>query len=213
MQDKADPAELLAPKNIDRKELLDYARTAAEFSTKKELPNLQFAVNSVGKPDIAIFDFTSMFQAKSSTRAIVRRGYDLLQCLVGDTLLEPFWPIGSGCARGFLSAMDAAFAIKQWSNRKNSILGVLAQRESVYRLLRHTTQENLQRNTDAFTLDPATRYPNLNMNAVQMHDVKELLDSDDPKQYEHDFMDSEKPKLTKKPTNNSTVQSSNHVFN
>lgn len=97
------------------------------------MPNLEFAVNHYGKPDVAMFDFTSMFAAESSCRVIVRKNYRLMQCLVGDSLLEPFWPTGSGCARGFLSSMDAAYAIKLWNNTRNSILGVVAQRESIYR--------------------------------------------------------------------------------
>lgn len=133
LQDFADPAELLAQSNVNTEKLLDYAREAAEFSTKYQMPNLEFAVNHYGKPDVAMFDFTSMFAAESSCRVVVRNNFRLLQCLVGDSLLEPFWPTGSGCARGFLSSMDAAYAIKLWANPSNSVLGVIAQRESIYR--------------------------------------------------------------------------------
>ena len=31
------------------------------------------------------------------------------------SLLEPFWPDGTGCARGFLSALDAAWMLRSWS--------------------------------------------------------------------------------------------------
>ena len=31
------------------------------------------------------------------------------------SLLEPFWPDGTGCARGFLSALDAAWMVRSWS--------------------------------------------------------------------------------------------------
>lgn len=118
---------------MSAEKLLDYAREAAEFSTKYQMPNLEFAVNHYGKPDVAMFDFTSMFAAETSCRVMLRNGHRLLQCLVGDSLLEPFWPTGSGCARGFLSSMDAAYVTKLWSNPRNSILGVVAQRESIYR--------------------------------------------------------------------------------
>ena len=37
----------------------------------------------------------------------------LLEILV--SLLEPFWPDGTGCARGFLSALDAAWMLRSWS--------------------------------------------------------------------------------------------------
>ncbi|KAM7360809.1 molecule interacting with CasL isoform 2-T2 [Cochliomyia hominivorax] len=190
LQDFADPAELLAPVNVNTEKLLDYAREAAEFSTKYQMPNLEFAVNHYGKPDVAMFDFTSMFAAESSCRVIVRKGFRLLQCLVGDSLLEPFWPTGSGCARGFLSSMDAAYAIKLWSNPGNSTLGVVAQRESIYRLLGQTTPENLQRDIGSYTVDPATRYPNLNRTSVNVWQVKHLIDTDDKSILEQTFMDA-----------------------
>lgn len=190
IQDFADPAELLKPSNVNTERLADYAREAAYFSTKYQMPNLEFAVNHYGKPDVAMFDFTSMFAAENSSRITVRKNYRLLQCLVGDSLLEPFWPTGSGCARGFLSSMDAAFTIKLFANNSNSLLAVLAQRESIYRLLAQTTPENLHRDIGAYTLDPTTRYPNLNRQVVAPYQVKNLLDTDDPILLEQTFMDT-----------------------
>ncbi|XP_058822163.1 F-actin-monooxygenase Mical isoform X2 [Topomyia yanbarensis] len=190
IQDYADPAELLSSSNVDTAKLLDYAREAANFSTKYQMPNIEFAVNHYGKPDVAMFDFTSMFAADNSCKVTVRKNYRLLSCLVGDSLLEPFWPTGSGCARGFLSSMDAAYAIKLFSNQKNSLLAVLAQRESIYRLLAQTTPENLHRDIGAYTLDPSTRYPNLNKASVNIIQVKHLLDSDDPALLEQTFLDT-----------------------
>lgn len=29
-------------------------------------------------------------------------------------LLQPFWPMGTGCARGFLAAFDTAWMVKSW---------------------------------------------------------------------------------------------------
>lgn len=174
-QDYADPAELLSGANVDTGNLLDYAREAAEFSTKYQMPNLEFAVNHYGKPDVAMFDFTSMFAADNSCRVTVRKNFRLLSCLVGDSLLEPFWPTGSGCARGFLSSMDSAYTIKLFSNPRNSILAVLAQRESIYRLLAQTTPENLNRDIGSYTLDPSTRYPNLNKASVMVQQVSLVL--------------------------------------
>uniref|UniRef100_A0A1A9VGD2 F-actin monooxygenase n=1 Tax=Glossina austeni TaxID=7395 RepID=A0A1A9VGD2_GLOAU len=196
LQDFADPAELLAPANVNTDKLLDYAREAAEFSTKYQMPNLEFAVNHYGKPDVAMFDFTSMFAAESSCRVIVRKGFRLMQCLVGDSLLEPFWPTGSGCARGFLSSMDAAYAIKLWSNSFNSVLGVVAQRESIYRLLNQTTPENLQRDIGSYTVDPATRYPNLNRTSVNVWQIKHLVDTDDQQILEQTYMDTNTLQIT-----------------
>ena len=39
----------------------------------------------------------------------------VLILLILTSLLEPFWPDGTGCARGFLSALDAAWMLRSWS--------------------------------------------------------------------------------------------------
>lgn len=200
MHDYADPAGLLAASNVNTQKLLDYAREAAEFSTElSAVPNLEFAVNHYGKPDVQMFDFTSMFASENSSRILVKNNHRLLKCLVGDSLLEPFWPTGSGCARGFLSSMDAAYAIKLFTNQNNSLLGVLAQRESIYRLLAQTTPENLHRDIGSYTLDPATRYPNLNRTSVMAHQVKSLLESDDPALLEQVHIDTNVLQLMPEP--------------
>lgn len=73
-------------------------------------------------------------------------------------LLQPFWPTGSGCARGFLGAMDMAWAVKNWASGRYTPLEVMAHRESIYQLLSQTTPENLSKNFGAYSLDPSTRY-------------------------------------------------------
>ena len=179
MQDHADTAKLLAKENVDREALMHYAREAAEFSTEYQMMDMEFAVNHYGQPDVAMFDFTSMYAAENASRVLERRGHRLLMILVGDSLLEPFWPTGSGCARGFLSSLDACWAIKGWG-ASVSPLEVIAERESIYRLLGQTTPENLNRDYAAYTLDPHTRYPNLNVSSVTPIQVRSLLDTDDP---------------------------------
>ncbi|KAK9310366.1 hypothetical protein QLX08_000356 [Tetragonisca angustula] len=179
LQDYADTAKLLAKENVDREALMLYAREAAEFSTEYQMIGMEFAVNHYGQPDVAMFDFTSMYAAENASRILERRGHRLLMILVGDSLLEPFWPTGSGCARGFLSSLDACWAIKSWG-ASVSPLEVIAERESIYRLLGQTTPENLNRDYAAYTLDPHTRYPNLNVSSVTPIQVRSLLDTDDP---------------------------------
>lgn len=44
-------------------------------------------------------------------------------------------------------------------------------RESIYRLLPQTTPENIAKNFDQYTVDPGTRYPNLNSSCVRTHQV------------------------------------------
>ena len=93
---------LLSPGNIDRQNLAKYATEACLFATghySRKLPHTNFALNSHGEPDLSIFDFTNLYAAKNSCRAVVRKGFPLLLSVAGDSLLEPFWPDGTGCAR------------------------------------------------------------------------------------------------------------------
>lgn len=79
---------MLALENINKEALTEYAREAANFSTNYSLPQLEFAVNHYGQPDVAMFDFTSMYAAENSSHVIQRNGHKLLTTLVGDSLLE-----------------------------------------------------------------------------------------------------------------------------
>ena len=65
-----------------------YARQAANFSTSYQMMNMEFAVNHYGQPDVAMFDFTSMYAAENASRILDRHGHKLLMLLVGDSLLE-----------------------------------------------------------------------------------------------------------------------------
>ncbi|CAH2985181.1 unnamed protein product [Chilo suppressalis] len=181
LNDFAEVSRLLHVENVDRCALMRYAQEAARFSTGGRLPLRDFALNHYGEPDVALFDFTSMYAAENASLVRERFGRRLLCQLVGDSLLEPFWPTGSGCARGFLSALDAAWAVRAWGHTPPPHpLHVVAERESVYRLLAQTTPENLHRDFGAYTLDPGTRYPNLNRTAVAPHRVTSFYDSDEP---------------------------------
>ena len=88
MQDHKDPRDLLGPKNINKAALLEYIRDTCDYCTDYQLPNLAFAVNIKGEPDVALFDFTSMYAARNSIRVTERKGKQLLSLLVGDSLLE-----------------------------------------------------------------------------------------------------------------------------
>ncbi|XP_075991506.1 molecule interacting with CasL isoform X2 [Anticarsia gemmatalis] len=181
LNDYAEVSRLLSVENVDRAALMRYAQEAARFSTDGRMPLRDFALNHYGEPDVALFDFTSMYAAENASMVYERHGRRLLCQLVGDSLLEPFWPTGSGCARGFLSALDAAWAVRAWGmNPAPHPLEVIAERESIYRLLAQTTPENLHRDFGAYTLDPGTRYPNLNRAAVTPHRVTSFYDSDEP---------------------------------
>ncbi|KAI2648425.1 Protein-methionine sulfoxide oxidase mical2b [Labeo rohita] len=144
---------LLASDNVNQEALLSYAREAADFGTNYQLPSLDYAINHYGQPDVAMFDFTCMYASENAAL--------------------PFWPMGTGCARGFLAAFDTAWMIKGWAQGKGP-LDLLSERESIYRLLPQTTAENISKNFEQYTIDPATRYPNLNSTCVRPHQVRHL---------------------------------------
>uniref|UniRef100_A0A7N5ZVG2 F-actin monooxygenase n=1 Tax=Anabas testudineus TaxID=64144 RepID=A0A7N5ZVG2_ANATE len=160
LQDFSDTEQLLSRGNVNQDALQAYARQAANFSTNHQLPSLDFAMNHYGQPDVAMFDFTCMYASENAAMVHQRHGHQLLVTLVGDSLLEPFWPMGTGVARGFLAALDSAWMIRRWA-QGGAPLDVLAERESLYRLLPQTTPENMQRNIILFSVDPATRYLNI----------------------------------------------------
>jgi len=73
-------------------------------------------------------------------------------------IFQPFWPTGSGAARGFLSVFDSAWMIKAYGAAKVCISEILAARETSYRLLAQTSPENLNKNILDYTIDPRSRY-------------------------------------------------------
>ncbi|XP_040053318.2 F-actin-monooxygenase MICAL2 isoform X2 [Gasterosteus aculeatus] len=174
INDYADTQMLLSSENVNQEALLCYAREAADFGTNYQLPTLDFAMNHCGQPDVAMFDFTNMYASENAALVRERFGHQLLVALVGDSLLEPFWPMGTGCARGFLAAFDTAWMVNSWAQGRTA-LEVLAERESIYRLLPQTTPENIAKNFDQYTVDPGTRYPNLNSSCVRTHQVRHLF--------------------------------------
>merc|ERR1712020_881530 len=110
-----------------------------------------------GNPDCAVFDFTNLYSARNASRVMVRKGHQLLMAIVGDSLLEPFWPEGTGCARGFLSCLDTAWLLRQWALGQRNALDILAERENIYRLLTQTPHA-LKEGYKSYTIDPKTRY-------------------------------------------------------
>ena len=67
------------------------------------------------------------------------KGRQLLMTIVGDSLLEPFWPEGTGCARGFLSCMDAAWMFRRWVQGRHNPLDIICERENIYRYMYSNT--------------------------------------------------------------------------
>ncbi|TRY89834.1 hypothetical protein DNTS_026121, partial [Danionella cerebrum] len=179
IHDYIETERLLANENVNQEALLSYAREAADFGTNYQLPSLDYAINHYGQPDVAMFDFTCMYASENAALVRQKHGHQLLVALVGDSLLEPFWPMGTGCARGFLAAFDTSWMIRGWAQGREPV-DLLSERESIYRLLPQTTAENISKNFEQYTIDPSTRYPNLNSSCVRPHQNSNALDRSGP---------------------------------
>ena len=92
--------------------------------------------------------------------------------------LQPFWPVGTGIGRGFLGAFDAAWMMKRFSAGDNPI-EIITEREAILTLLPYSSSTSSPRDIAKYTIDPRTRYANLD-SLEPAGDVTHLFDSDDP---------------------------------
>uniref|UniRef100_A0A0R3RUJ7 N-acetylmuramoyl-L-alanine amidase n=1 Tax=Elaeophora elaphi TaxID=1147741 RepID=A0A0R3RUJ7_9BILA len=78
--------------------------------------------------------------------------------------------------------------LRSYGLNVQGLMVVLAERESVYRLLAQAKPDNLHKQThkvyfSQYTIDPRTRYISLEM-AVQPHEISHLIDTDNPRNVE-----------------------------
>ena len=131
-------------------------------------------MNHHGEPDVALFDFTSMFAAGFASHVMEKKNKQLLFGLVGDGLLEPFWPTGTGIARGFLGGLDAVWMVRQWAAGDMTPVEIMEEREAILKLLPQTTPENLTKDYKNISIEPRTRYPNIPIQLIRSQVKQEL---------------------------------------
>jgi len=198
-EDLENSLDLLHPTNVDMGRMKSFTRTVANWATDGLLPQRKFADNGKGGEDIAIFDFTTMMKRKNASRFEERNGRKLLLALVGDALVEPFWPLGTGASRGFLGALDLAWMCKHWwsgyphlNNPSESSdidveIDVLRLRENIYSKLHSCMCQDMKackkdkqgnEQQDAYTIDPDTRYKRIGESTKRKIDVVDYYASD-----------------------------------
>jgi len=76
--------------------------------------------------------------------------------LVGDALLEPFWPLGTGCNRAVLSALDASWIVHEVAEKK-PMTEIMKTRQRCYIKMKSALAESF---VEPFKLgaDPSARY-------------------------------------------------------
>jgi len=80
----------------------------------------------------------------------------VLVTLVGDALLEPFWPLGTGCNRAVLSALDAAWMVHDFATQK-PIDEILQIRQSCYIKMKSALAETFTESSKT-CVNPYLRY-------------------------------------------------------
>ena len=121
--------------------------------------------SKVPSPSAATTANPSMIEACARGRgAGGPAGAQLAVLVVGDALLEPFWPEGLGVNRGFLSALDASWMLVHFhrTGRTRDTRAALAKRaellEKLKSLSAFTKDQILRPEYQAFGILPSTRY-------------------------------------------------------
>lgn len=143
-------ADLVLDDNINKPVLHTYLKRVVDFC---KIPQKEEFTR------VRIFDFSSRTRADKAASILSSKGKKLYVGLIGDSLMEPFWPEGLGTCRGFLSALDGCWMVAQVGFRSDEQL--LADRELAYRVIQHVSgfrRDDLQKNVRKYSVDPKTRY-------------------------------------------------------
>merc|ERR1711935_825776 len=131
-----------------------------------------------GSPDVSIFDFTALYSSSNACRLDEVGEFTLLSALVGDSLIQPFWPEGTGVGRGFLSVMDTAWLIKQFCDKRQDVYELIREREKLYSLLKQSTDSSLKTHYKKWSINPSTRYSTTSFPFPNQERVFQLYSTD-----------------------------------
>ncbi|KAG7386195.1 hypothetical protein PHYPSEUDO_000516 [Phytophthora pseudosyringae] len=144
-----EPQDLVQDDNINKSTLHEYVKRVVTFlgiPKKAEFSRIR------------MFDFSSRTRADKAASILTSQGKKLYVGLIGDSLIEPFWPEGVGTCRGFLGALDGVWMVAQIGKKADEQL--LADREMAYRVIQHVSgfrRDDLQKNVRKYTVDPKSR--------------------------------------------------------
>ena len=157
-------AALVNPKNVNKAKLKEFAKDAAVFWG---LPaGSQFIEDD--RQAAQLFDFSERTYTTESIHFEEAGGAQLVVGVIGDALIEPFWPEGLGINRGFLSILDMAYVIQTYFAlgrvAPQDIKPMCRLKNELFRLQHtlsgHTKKEVLRDESDRapYLINPDTRY-------------------------------------------------------
>lgn len=156
-----DAAEGEALSTLDEAALAGVARKVVAFPWKCEQPALPEKTLDSPVGTAQLFDFSKTRRAASGFRVIGSPPASMLVGLVGDALLEPFWPEGLGIMRGFFAVLDFASACKVWAETRSQ-RAAEAHFDEAFRQLKSLAAKTrsfvLRPDERLFDLEPSTRY-------------------------------------------------------
>jgi len=157
-------SDLVDSSNIKVEELVALARDIATFCGIPQTNDI--VLNHLNKPDVQLFDFSERIQSEEASRVIPvfnhkeekleENASNVIVTLVGDSLIEPFWPLGTGCNRAVLSALDAAWIAHELAIKK-PINEIVQTRQGCYLKMKNALAETF---VEPFkiSVNPYTRY-------------------------------------------------------
>ena len=145
---------------VDAEQLRGFMRKIATFYRLPE------ATPCLPQPHgAALFDFSKRSNATEAAKYLVADGgVQLAVLVVGDALMEPFWPEGLGVNRGFLSALDAVWLLTNFhrTGHTTDVNLALSKRAELLEKLRQLsafTKDNLLKpEFGNYALLPSSRY-------------------------------------------------------
>uniref|UniRef100_A0A7S4PFV0 [F-actin]-monooxygenase MICAL1-3-like Rossman domain-containing protein n=1 Tax=Paramoeba aestuarina TaxID=180227 RepID=A0A7S4PFV0_9EUKA len=164
------PSDLLRRDNVNQTELEKVGKEIAAFCG---VPLTSEYLRIGGRKDIQLFDFSERTVCNRQMMVVTPASYygegekgeeeekdeqldhELFVGVVGDALLTPFWPLGTGANRAFLSGMDVSFLAGRFcqGERKDELLA----RRMMSRLM-ESSEETMRKDWVKYTIDPKTRY-------------------------------------------------------
>jgi hypothetical protein len=165
IRDAESSANLLVPENINLEKLFEMGRLIAEIC---QIPkDAKFFSHN----PVQIFDFSSRSRCYHPVKMLYPEFPFVFQvpdskfslastALIGDALMEPFWPQGLGVNRGFHAVLDSVYSMCQFFTKdSSSLLNAFESRNFFYRVTYgFSFNRGIVRPFEEWSINPEDRY-------------------------------------------------------